>query len=47
MNNLIDDQEKALQILKNKGEITIKELAELLGITTEGARFQIMKLDYS
>ncbi|MAM19970.1 MAG: transcriptional regulator [Bacteroidota bacterium] len=45
MNNLIDDQEKALQILKNKGEITIKELAELLGITTEGARFQIMKLD--
>lgn len=45
MNNKIEEEEKVLWLLKNRGEMTIKELAYELKITTEGARFQISKLD--
>ena len=40
MENNISDNEKAVSILKTKGEQTIKEIANELGVTTEGARFQ-------
>ena len=45
MNNLIADHEKTLWILKNRGEMTLKELAAELNISVEGARFQVTKLD--
>lgn len=44
MENNISDNEKAVSILKTKGEQTIKEIANELGVTTEGARFQLLKL---
>lgn len=44
MNNNVSENEKALWILKNEGEKTLKDLAEELGVTTEGARFQLLKL---
>lgn len=44
MNNNIPENERAIWILKNEGEKTLKELAETLGVTTEGARFQLLKL---
>ena len=44
MENNISDNERAVSILKNKGEQTIKELAQELKVTTEGARFQLLKL---
>ncbi|TRZ42416.1 helix-turn-helix transcriptional regulator [Robertkochia solimangrovi] len=44
MNKLIRDSQQAIHILKNNGERTLKELADELGITTEGARFQLLKL---
>lgn len=44
MINNISDNEKAVSILKNKGEQTIKEIANELEVTTEGARFQLLKL---
>lgn len=44
MENNISDNEKAVSILKTKGEQTIKEIAKELGVTTEGARFQLLKL---
>lgn len=44
MNNTIPENERAIWILKNEGEKTLKELAQALGVTTEGARFQLLKL---
>lgn len=44
MLNKIPDNEKAISILKNKGDQTIKEIAKELDVTTEGARFQLLKL---
>ncbi|MFD2099049.1 helix-turn-helix transcriptional regulator [Flagellimonas iocasae] len=44
MNNNIQENEKAIWILKNEGEKTLKDLAQQLGVTTEGARFQLLKL---
>ena len=44
MNNIAPENERALWILKNKGEKTLKDLAKELGVTTEGARFQLLKL---
>ena len=44
MNNMVSEHEQAIWILKTKGEKTLKELAQELGITTEGARFQLLKL---
>ena len=44
MENNISDNEKAVSILKTKGEQTIKEIANERGVTTEGARFQLLKL---
>ena len=44
MNNMIPENEKALFILKNEGEMTLKEMAKELAVTTEGARFQLLKL---
>nr|WP_297789574.1 metalloregulator ArsR/SmtB family transcription factor [uncultured Allomuricauda sp.] len=44
MNNNVPENERAIWILKNEGEKTLKELAQTLGVTTEGARFQLLKL---
>ena len=44
MNNNIPENERAIWILKNEGEKTLKDLAQALGVTTEGARFQLLKL---
>jgi len=44
MINSFSNNEKAVFILKTKGEQTIKEIANELGVTTEGARFQLLKL---
>jgi len=44
MSNMIPENEKALLILKNEGEMTLKEMAKELAVTTEGARFQLLKL---
>ncbi|MGN7514799.1 MAG: helix-turn-helix transcriptional regulator [Allomuricauda sp.] len=44
MNNNVSENERAIWILKNEGEKTLKELAQTLGVTTEGARFQLLKL---
>ena len=44
MNNLSQDYNKTLEILKKEGTQTLKELALALSITTEGARFQLQKL---
>ncbi|MBC9796268.1 helix-turn-helix transcriptional regulator [Sinomicrobium weinanense] len=40
----VSENEKAIWILKNQGPKSLKEIAVELGITTEGARFQLMKL---
>ncbi|UZR96854.1 helix-turn-helix transcriptional regulator [Chondrinema litorale] len=44
MNNKMQENERAIWIIKNNGEQTIKEMAKHLGITVEGARFQLLKL---
>jgi len=44
MNNLSQDYNTTLEILKKEGTQTLKELALALTITTEGARFQLQKL---
>lgn len=44
MNNNAPENERAIWILKNEGEKTLKDLAQSLGVTTEGARFQLLKL---
>ncbi|MDF0717743.1 transcriptional regulator [Muricauda sp. 334s03] len=44
MDKIIQENERALCILKNEGEKTLKDLAKMLCITTEGARFQLLKL---
>ncbi|MDF0717906.1 transcriptional regulator [Muricauda sp. 334s03] len=44
MNNNVPENERAIWILKNEGEKTLKELSQALGVTTEGARFQLLKL---
>ncbi|WP_212006015.1 metalloregulator ArsR/SmtB family transcription factor [Chitinophaga sp. HK235] len=44
MNNNLQENEKALLILKSKGPQPLAVVAEALGITVEGARFQLLKL---
>lgn len=44
MNNEATEHDKAVLILKNQGPKSLKELAAELKITTEGARFQLLKL---
>jgi len=44
MKNNLAENEKAIQILKVKGPQPLTVIAAELGITTEGARFQLLKL---
>ena len=44
MNNFLPDNERALWLLKTKGEQPLNVLAEEMKVTTEGARFQLLKL---
>lgn len=44
MSKTVADNERALLILKKEGEKTIKEMANDLEVTVEGARFQLLKL---
>ncbi len=45
MKNELPDSERAVSILKTKGPESVKELAAEMNITTEGARFHLMKLE--
>lgn len=45
MKNELPDHERAVSILKTKGPKSVKGLADEMGITTEGARFHLMKLE--
>lgn len=45
MKNELPDSERAVSILKTKGPKSVKELAAEMNITTEGARFHLMKLE--
>jgi radical SAM protein with 4Fe4S-binding SPASM domain len=45
MKNDLPEHERALSILKTKGPKSVKNLAEELKITAEGARFHLMKLE--
>lgn len=44
MNNILQENERALWILKTKGPQPLTVVAEALNITVEGARFQLLKL---
>lgn len=44
MKNNLPDNEQAVWILKTKGPLPLQALADALGVTTEGARFQLHKL---
>ncbi|UGU15816.1 transcriptional regulator [Sinomicrobium kalidii] len=44
MNNELSENEKVIRILKNQGPKNLKKLSATLGITTEGVRFQLLKL---
>ncbi|MGJ1364171.1 helix-turn-helix transcriptional regulator [Sphingobacterium spiritivorum] len=44
MNNNLPDNEKSLWILKTKGALPLTALAKEMGVTTEGARFHLLKL---
>lgn len=44
MNNILQENEKALWILKTMGPQPLTVVAEALNITVEGARFQLLKL---
>ena len=39
------ENEKALEILKKEGPKSVSEIAEFLQVTTEGARFHVLKLE--
>lgn len=45
MKTTLPDNEKALWILKKQGPQPISEVAGRLGVTTEGARFHLLKLE--
>ena len=45
MEAILADNEKALGILKRQGPKSIAEIANILEITTEGARFHLQKLE--
>lgn len=45
MKNQLPDHERALLVLKKKGAQSVKALACEMDITTEGARFHLMKLE--
>lgn len=45
MKNKLPEHERALSILKTKGPKSVKDLADELDITAEGARFHLMKLE--
>lgn len=45
MKNKLPDHERAVSILKVKGPKSVKDLAGEMDITTEGARFHLMKLE--
>ncbi|RAJ02412.1 transcriptional regulator [Chitinophaga skermanii] len=44
MINNLPDHERALWILKTKGDLPLTALADILQVTVEGARFQLLKL---
>nr|WP_295864835.1 metalloregulator ArsR/SmtB family transcription factor [uncultured Chitinophaga sp.] len=44
MNNILQENERALWILKTRGPQPLSVVAEALNITVEGARFQLLKL---
>ncbi|MBC9911856.1 helix-turn-helix transcriptional regulator [Chitinophaga varians] len=44
MNNILQENERALWILKTRGPQPLTVVAEALNITVEGARFQLLKL---
>ncbi|MCW3464136.1 helix-turn-helix transcriptional regulator [Chitinophaga nivalis] len=44
MINEVAENEKAIRILKTRGPLPLQEIAADLKITTEGARFQLLKL---
>ncbi|SHL25610.1 transcriptional regulator [Chitinophaga jiangningensis] len=44
MKNNLPDNEQAVWILKTKGPLPLQALADALGVTTEGARFQLHRL---
>lgn len=44
MNNILQENERALWILKTRGPQPLSVVAEALKITVEGARFQLLKL---
>ncbi len=45
MKNELPEDERALSILKKKGSLCVKALADEMNITVEGARFHLMKLE--
>lgn len=45
MNIMLPDHERAVSILKVKGPKSVKDLAGEMDITTEGARFHLLKLE--
>lgn len=45
METHLAENEKALKILKQQGPKSISAIAEAMGITTEGARFHLLKLE--
>lgn len=45
MKNKLPEHERAVSILKTKGPKSVKDLAGEMSVTTEGARFHLMKLE--
>ena len=45
MKTSLPDNEKALFILKKKGPKSVSAIADEMGVTTEGARFHLLKLE--
>lgn len=41
----LSDNEKALEVIKRNGPSSISELSEHMGVTTEGVRFHLLKLE--
>lgn len=44
MKTQLQENEKALEVIKRDGPKSISEIADVLGVTTEGARFHLLKL---
>lgn len=45
METQLAENEKALEILKQQGPLSISDIAELMEVTVEGARFHLLKLE--